>query len=1346
MNGRLGASSTATRKQGPSQDQRPAVRMAFSAAVLTPEGGTMKMIEARRSGDRTWAGRGRRGLPLVARAHAALASGLGCRRVRRAAQAVMVAVAMLAFGVAVAAPPPVGGGFTAAGVDGEYFANTSFSGPAAFKRHDVRIHFDWKEGAVAGFAGLPVGGAPAPCMGSFPTDDFSIRWSGRLVPRFTETYTFRVTGYDGARFKLGPAGGAPTTLVDNLNKAGASTASFAMKAGAKYDLVFEYVDRAGTNASKAILEWSSPSTPWEVIDPLAIGLTAEYQAFAFQWGMRYANLMLNPSGPWTDPSGRTPLAPADMDADGWPKMRGVRIQLANCGFYHGTYKLRFKGKAQVQVTNTRGDTISFSGVSDGGATKPVSFGYDAANNVTEAVFVASGNTPNGTGTLYVTLTDASRDASGAAPGFTKLEVMAPVEEGADQSHDFGELRLRKGREVFAAFVVERHQGLGLSDKGVHDWTDRNKPTSYWPLGREDGTKSRFNIEHEIMLANEQGHDIHFNYSPSWTTDFMRNVARLVRYGSDAQGNPHTDYVANPAFPPLNPNLRIYLEHGNETGWSAVSPHWIGDELHQKAVADHPDWRIVNYDGRGVNPGKTLGPDTSDGALSYLAIFRYHALLTKQMSDAFRTVCGDDEMGDRVRVCLFGQYVQPHQNVMLQFLDDYFNNGDGVQHVADPHPPNYSIWGSGGAVYYSGTNKFGLQEPEPIANHDFAAPALSPGTTALRPTDAGWTFGGNAGVCDVTHTAEQRLPAVAGQTLGTAVRQSKLVGLKFTVGAADLYVYQLGRWKSPGNGGTHAMHLFEYDPVAGKSVQEAAWAGNKTNVTLNRAPDNAYAYAYHLAAVPGGYGFRSGITPLRLQAGKSYCLVSQETQGGDTFCDDATTVAAAPGLTIDGAVTAIGVSKPQGAPDGYDWFAPTVTATGSRSWGPVNMIYTTRKLATAEGVVGVPPDLSQGPQKDVGHDRFWKLGDQCAFLAGGPDGCSMTQTVTVPKAGAYWITWNMCRDWEFATSTTVRVKVDGEVVCEQPPKYGCSFWYHATAIFPLTAGKHSILFEKPGAAGTGTVYIDEVRLSSVADFYGGPGAESFPAGGNATGQNADDNFWSVVHAECAMALNWGTVPTTYEGGWAVKGDFDGNGMFHDGARRLAWDDLAYGGPLVDPALVAKAQANALDIWSKGGGFVYSFLYEFERFLGDPAAPQLLGLKQYNDRWVREATDGAAIPGVLTCAEDHYQGAPIGTGDYRGPTAWGKANRDPKLSARQWKSWLVIAPATGSYDVRLHASGGAAQLRVDDSRLLAQGDTAGQLHGVANLIKGIHAIKVKALGDITIEKIVVSNAADGERPQD
>ena len=71
--------------------------------------------------------------------------------------------------------------------------------------------------------------------------------------------------------------------------------------------------------------------------------------------------------------------------------------------------------------------------------------------------------------------------------------------------------------------------------------------------------------------------------------------------------------------------------------------------------------------------------------------------------------------------------------------------------------------------------------------------------------------------------------------------------------------------------------------------------------------------------------------------------------------------------------------------------------------------------------------------------------------------------------------------------------------------------------------------------------------------------------------------------------------------------------------------------------------------------------------------------------------------------------------------------------------MIAPATGSYEVRLHASGGAAQLRVDDSLVLAQGDAAGQLHGVAKLTKGIHTIKVKALGDITIEKIVVSKAA-------
>ncbi len=37
---------------------------------------------------------------------------------------------------------------------------------------------------------------------------------------------------------------------------------------------------------------------------------------------------------------------------------------------------------------------------------------------------------------------------------------------------------------------------------------------------------------------------------------------------------------------------------------------------------------------------------------------------------------------------------------LQFLDDFFNNSDGVAHVPAPHPVSYFFWGGGGATYYT----------------------------------------------------------------------------------------------------------------------------------------------------------------------------------------------------------------------------------------------------------------------------------------------------------------------------------------------------------------------------------------------------------------------------------------------------------------------------------------------------------------------------------------------------------------------------------------------------------------------------------------------------------------------
>jgi hypothetical protein len=177
---------------------------------------------------------------------------------------------------------PVGGGSTDAGFQGLYFSNTDFAGEPAFQRRDVRIDFDWKEG-VAG-KGLPVGGSTTPGMKDFSHDDYSIRWKGQIVPRFSEEYTFHIIGQDGVRFRFRPDGGDWLTLVDSLENAQSADKSVgALEAGKKYEIIFEYVDRANTGASVARLEWSSPSTPREVIEPLSFAQICGHQAAPQTW-------------------------------------------------------------------------------------------------------------------------------------------------------------------------------------------------------------------------------------------------------------------------------------------------------------------------------------------------------------------------------------------------------------------------------------------------------------------------------------------------------------------------------------------------------------------------------------------------------------------------------------------------------------------------------------------------------------------------------------------------------------------------------------------------------------------------------------------------------------------------------------------------------------------------------------------------------------------------------------------------------------------------------------------------------------------------------------------------------
>ena len=119
------------------------------------------------------------------------------------------------------------------------------------------VNFDW--------------GASAPCSG-LGTDNFSIRWSGQVKPRYSGTYTFYVTSDDGRRLWVNG-----TQIINTWTAtSGTYTGTISLVAGAWYDIKLEYYEN--TLTANAKLEWSSSSQTREVVPPSCLRPAASSSA------------------------------------------------------------------------------------------------------------------------------------------------------------------------------------------------------------------------------------------------------------------------------------------------------------------------------------------------------------------------------------------------------------------------------------------------------------------------------------------------------------------------------------------------------------------------------------------------------------------------------------------------------------------------------------------------------------------------------------------------------------------------------------------------------------------------------------------------------------------------------------------------------------------------------------------------------------------------------------------------------------------------------------------------------------------------------------------------------------
>jgi hypothetical protein len=68
----------------------------------------------------------------------------------------------------------------------------------------------------------------------------------------------------------------------------------------------------------------------------------------------------------------------------------------------------------------------------------------------------------------------------------------------------------------------------------------------------------------IDLCNRTNADMWVCIPHKANWEYSTHLARLILYGSNAAGVPYTSIQANPVNPPLNENLKLYVEYSNET--------------------------------------------------------------------------------------------------------------------------------------------------------------------------------------------------------------------------------------------------------------------------------------------------------------------------------------------------------------------------------------------------------------------------------------------------------------------------------------------------------------------------------------------------------------------------------------------------------------------------------------------------------------------------------------------------------------------------------------------------------------------------------------------------------------
>ena len=223
------------------------------------------------------------------------------------------------------------------GLRGDYFNSLGFTNLVE-SQTNATVNFNW--GVTTPVTGLSA--------------NYSVRWSGHVVPLYAETYTFFVTANTGARLWVNDKQIAARTTT--MNGSDTIYGTISLVAGQSYNLMVEYLCNGSTN-SRALLAWSSPSQSWQVIPQSQLFSTPPATSDSgssldeFWLGLAGTNLTTltsNTNFP-NHPTGRELLTTFESLAPNWATNLGTRVSGWLMPLTNGNYQFAVAAADTAQL-------------------------------------------------------------------------------------------------------------------------------------------------------------------------------------------------------------------------------------------------------------------------------------------------------------------------------------------------------------------------------------------------------------------------------------------------------------------------------------------------------------------------------------------------------------------------------------------------------------------------------------------------------------------------------------------------------------------------------------------------------------------------------------------------------------------------------------------------------------------------------------------------------------------------------------------------------------------------------------------------------------------------------------